>query len=118
VAVAHKRVLFEKSIGKFRLAQRDHKPTGISRLFRPITFSLKTHVAISAVASVLATAILIGMVSLVLVERGMREIISAQQLFLADAHRRRDRSTIFTPPNQPAIAIGRAVYRAVRQRHA
>ena len=33
----------------------------------------------SVVASVLATAILIGLVSLVLVERGMKEVISAQQ---------------------------------------
>lgn len=61
------------------MAQQDHKLTGISRLFRPTTFSLKTRVAISVVASVLATAILVGLVSLVLAERGMKEVISAQQ---------------------------------------
>ena len=78
MAATYKRVVFEKKHWKVRLAQRDHNFTGISRLFRP-TFSLKTRVAISVVALVLATAILIGLVSLTLVERGMKEVISAQQ---------------------------------------
>jgi len=68
----------EKGIGKFRVAQQNDRFAGIP-LFRPARFGLSARVAMASAASAVAVTILVASVLLLLAERGMKDIISADQ---------------------------------------
>ena len=72
-----------------------------------MTFSLKTRVGAAVVTSVLLTAVLVCSVSLVLAKRGMKEIISAQQVaLLTSAANEIDQQFSSREPGLHALAVG------------